>query len=71
VLLGGTLIVLCVLSALALLLFVGPFVGVRVRPLPVAILTAFVLTMIQQPVLEPFLASQNAIWDEPISFATD
>jgi len=70
VLLGGTLVVVCVLSSLALLLFVLPFVGCRARPLPLAIVTAFVLTMIQSPVIEPFLlAAHNNIWSDPLDFA--
>ncbi len=68
VLLGGTIIMVCVLSSLSILLFVAPFVGARFRPLPAAVITAFVLTMIQGPVLEPFLLAQNDIWDAVVKF---
>jgi uncharacterized membrane protein len=68
VLLGGAFIMICVMASLAILLFVAPFIGCRIRPLPMAIFSAFILTMIQIPVIQPFLLSQNDIWDAPITF---
>lgn len=55
IMLGTALVFLSVLSSLAIILFVFPFVGIRYRPLPVAFLCAFIFTLIQQPLFEPFM----------------
>lgn len=69
VLLGGSFVFVCTMSSLALMLFVAPFIGVRFRPLPLAIIVAFVLTMIQNPVIMPFLVDQNNLTIEPVTFS--
>ena len=59
ILLGGSIVFVCILSSLALMLFVAPFIGCRFRPLPMAVIAAFILTMIQAPVIMPFVMDQN------------
>lgn len=68
VLLGGSLVFVCVMASLALMLFVAPFIGCRFRPLPLAIAAAFALVMIQKHVLVPYLNVHNQITNRPVSF---
>lgn len=70
VLLGGALCFVCVLSSLALMLFVAPFVGVRFRPLPMAVLSAFACTMMEDDVFMPFILGQQNLTVRPVSFAS-
>jgi hypothetical protein len=68
VLLGGSLVFVCVMSSMALMLFVAPFIGCRFRPLPLAVIAAFILTMMEDSVLMPFLTQQNNLTIAPIAF---
>jgi len=67
-LLGGSFIVVSVMSSLAIMLFVAPFLGKRIRPLPVAVLIGFALTMMQEDVFMPFVVKSNYINKEPLEF---
>jgi hypothetical protein len=70
VLLGGAFCFVCVLSSLALMLFVAPFVGVRFRPLPLAVVSAFICTMMEDQVFMPYILRQQNLTVQPVVFSS-
>lgn len=68
VLLGGSLVFICVMSSMSIMLFIAPFIGCRFRPLPLAVIAAFICTIIQDPVFMPFIKQQNNLTVQTVQF---
>lgn len=68
VLLGGSFVFVAALGAMAIMLFVAPFIGCRVRPMPIAVVIAFVCTIMEEAVIMPYVRQQNSLIFSPIAF---